>query len=77
LQWAFLIGIALGLLRLVMIGTLAFAQWLRSRRREREHAGADFEPFVSVIVPAYNEEFVIESTLRSLLNLIIASWKSL
>jgi cellulose synthase/poly-beta-1,6-N-acetylglucosamine synthase-like glycosyltransferase/peptidoglycan/xylan/chitin deacetylase (PgdA/CDA1 family)/spore germination protein YaaH len=68
LQWAFLIGIALGLLRLAIIGTLAFAQWLRSRRREREHAGADFEPFVSVIVPAYNEELVIESTIRSLLN---------
>jgi cellulose synthase/poly-beta-1,6-N-acetylglucosamine synthase-like glycosyltransferase/peptidoglycan/xylan/chitin deacetylase (PgdA/CDA1 family)/spore germination protein YaaH len=68
LQWAFLIGIALGMLRLVMIGTLAFAQWVRSRRREREHAGADFEPFVSVIVPSYNEEYVIESTIRSLLN---------
>src|SRR4029077_7333540 len=32
------------------------------------HAGERFEPLVSVIVPAYNEEFVIEATIRSLLN---------
>jgi cellulose synthase/poly-beta-1,6-N-acetylglucosamine synthase-like glycosyltransferase/peptidoglycan/xylan/chitin deacetylase (PgdA/CDA1 family) len=68
MQWAFLIGIILGLARLGAIGALAFAQWLRSRRREREHAGEAYEPFVSVIVPAYNEEFVIEATIRSLLN---------
>src|SRR5438270_3561744 len=41
---------------------------MRSRRREREHTGEKYEPFVSVIVPAYNEEFVIEATIRSLLN---------
>ena len=68
LQWAFIIGIVLGLARLAFIGALAFAQWARSRRREREHAGEEFEPFVSIIVPAYNEEFVIEPTIRSLLN---------
>lgn len=67
LQWAFLIGIALGLTRLTLIGALAFAHWLRSRRREHEPAEVGFEPFISVIVPAYNEERVIESTIGSLL----------
>ena len=63
----FLIGIILGLGRLVFVGALAFAQWIRSRRRQRENAGKDYSPFVSVIVPAYNEEPVIEGTIRSLL----------
>jgi len=67
LQWTFLIGIVLGLGRLVVIGALAFAQWIRSRKRRRENAGERYEPFVSVIVPAYNEEFVIGSTILSLL----------
>src|SRR5437762_845486 len=68
LQWAFIVGIVLGLGRLVFIGALAFAQWARSRRREREHRGEHYEPFVSVIVPAFNEARVIESTISSLLN---------
>ena len=68
LQWAFIIGIVLGLGRLGVIGALAFAQWVRSRRRERLHSGEQYEPFVSIIVPAYNEERVIEATIRSLLN---------
>jgi cellulose synthase/poly-beta-1,6-N-acetylglucosamine synthase-like glycosyltransferase/peptidoglycan/xylan/chitin deacetylase (PgdA/CDA1 family)/spore germination protein YaaH len=68
LQWTFIIGIILGLGRLGVIGALAFAQWARSRRREREHSGEEYEPFVSIIVPAYNEERVIEATIRSLLN---------
>jgi hypothetical protein len=46
LQWAFIIGIVLGLARLAFIGALAFAQWARSRRRYREHTGEAFEPFV-------------------------------
>jgi cellulose synthase/poly-beta-1,6-N-acetylglucosamine synthase-like glycosyltransferase/peptidoglycan/xylan/chitin deacetylase (PgdA/CDA1 family)/spore germination protein YaaH len=67
LQWFFVIGIVLGLARLFFVGSLAFAQWRRSRHRERVHAGEQFTPFVSVIVPAYNEALVIETTLRSLL----------
>ena len=67
LQWVFLIGILLGLGRLLFVGSLAFAQWLRSRRRERLHSGSDYSPFVSVIVPAYNEELVVCNTIQSLL----------
>lgn len=67
LQWVFLIGIVLGLGRLLFVGSLALAQWIRSRRRERTHAGAEFVPFVSIIVPAYNEEPVIGNTIESLL----------
>lgn len=67
LQWVFLVGILLGLGRLLFVGSLAFAQWLRSRRRERLHSGSTYTPFVSVLVPAYNEELVIANTLRSLL----------
>ena len=67
LQWVFVIGILLGLGRLLFVGALALAQWLRSRRRERVHAGGDYAPFVSILVPAYNEGLVIENTIRSLL----------
>jgi cellulose synthase/poly-beta-1,6-N-acetylglucosamine synthase-like glycosyltransferase/peptidoglycan/xylan/chitin deacetylase (PgdA/CDA1 family)/spore germination protein YaaH len=67
LQWIYVIGIVLGLGRLIFIGTLAFAQWVRSRRRERLHAGERYEPFVSVLVPAFNEELVIRNTIDSLL----------
>ena len=67
LQWVFVIGILLGLGRLLFIGSLAFAQWIRSRQRRRTHAGESYLPFVSVIVPAHNEEVVIANTIRSLL----------
>ena len=67
LQWIFLIGIVFGLGRLFFVGSLALAQWIRSRRRERTHAGDEFAPFVSIIVPAYNEELVIGNTIVSLL----------
>ncbi len=67
LQWIYLIGIVLGLGRLVFIGALAFAQWLRSRRRERLHVGERYRPFVSVLVPSFNEELVIRNTIDSLL----------
>jgi cellulose synthase/poly-beta-1,6-N-acetylglucosamine synthase-like glycosyltransferase/peptidoglycan/xylan/chitin deacetylase (PgdA/CDA1 family) len=68
LQWIFVIGILLGLARLIVIGALAFAQWVRSRQRQRIRAGEGFAPFVSVIVPAHNEKLVIVNTIRSLLN---------
>lgn len=69
LRWTFLVGIALGLGRLVFIGALALAQWQRSRQRRRtqELSSSEELPFVSIIIAAYNEEKVIVQTIRSLL----------
>lgn len=67
IRWLFLIGIILGLGRMAIIGILAFAQFVRSRRREQTHFGEQFRPLVSVIVPAYNEAKVIVRTIESLL----------
>jgi cellulose synthase/poly-beta-1,6-N-acetylglucosamine synthase-like glycosyltransferase len=69
LRWVFLIGIVLGLGRLVFIGALALAQWRRSKNRakERERGIATESPLVSVIIAAYNEEKVIAQTIHSLL----------
>jgi cellulose synthase/poly-beta-1,6-N-acetylglucosamine synthase-like glycosyltransferase/peptidoglycan/xylan/chitin deacetylase (PgdA/CDA1 family) len=64
----FIVGLVFGLGRLLIIGGLALAQWRRSRRRGPAHAGEDFRPHISVIVPAYNEEKVIAKTVESLLN---------
>ena len=58
LQWIFLIGILLGLARLLFIGSLALGQWFRSRRRERIHAGSDYSPFVSIIGQCGDRGFV-------------------
>ena len=60
----FLGGIALGVLRLLFVGTLAIADWWR-RRRTPVPAGTPVT--VSVLVPAYNEEKVVCETVRSLL----------
>ncbi len=65
LQWLFILGIVLGVGRLLFIGSMALVQRVRGGRREE--VGADFCPFVSVILPAYNEERVIAQTVRSLL----------
>ncbi len=67
IKWTFLIGIVLGLSRITLVGILAFAQYLRSRKREHDHFGEKYEPFVSVVVPAFNEEKVICRTIESLL----------
>jgi cellulose synthase/poly-beta-1,6-N-acetylglucosamine synthase-like glycosyltransferase/peptidoglycan/xylan/chitin deacetylase (PgdA/CDA1 family)/spore germination protein YaaH len=67
MKWIFLLGIALGLGRMAFIGILAFSQYLRSRRREASRFGEEYHPLVSVVVPAYNEQHVIGSTVDSLL----------
>lgn len=64
LRWLFIAGIALGLMRLLFIGTMAVAEWWRHRHQTFP---ADFCPKVSVIVPAFNEEKVVNMTIQSLL----------
>jgi peptidoglycan/xylan/chitin deacetylase (PgdA/CDA1 family)/spore germination protein YaaH len=69
LRGIFLVGIALGLSRLAIISALAFVEWRRSRKRaeadQRRRSGKP--PFLSVIIPAYNEDRVIAQTITSLL----------
>jgi peptidoglycan-N-acetylglucosamine deacetylase len=61
----FLIAIYLTLLRSVVYGALATVQKLRARRRLFD---PHYHPAVSVIIAAYNEEKVIEKTVRSVLD---------
>ena len=60
----FLLGILLGIARLLVIGVLASIAHYRKRRRVY---AADFNPSVAVIIPAFNEERVIVQTISSLL----------
>jgi peptidoglycan-N-acetylglucosamine deacetylase len=64
LSWLFLVGIFLGIARLVFIGALAIIE-----RWQERHAKYDpnYSPTVAVLVPAYNEEKVILQTITSLL----------
>lgn len=66
LSVAFTVGIFLGIARFVFILVLATEQKIRDR-----HAGylssGDFNPRVSVVIPAYNEEKVILRTVNSIL----------
>jgi hypothetical protein len=67
IRWLFVLGIVLGIGRMTFIGILALTQFIRSKRREKIHFGESFEPLVSVVVPAFNEEKVICRTIESLL----------
>ncbi len=64
LGFAFVAAIGLGIARVIFITTLALLVHFRAR-----HAAPnpDFQPLVSVIVPAYNECGVVARTIRSVL----------
>lgn len=64
LKMLFMLGIILGLARLLFIGLLAVVDVLRKRRI---YYSCNYKPSVAVIVPAYNEEKVICKTIDSLL----------
>ena len=63
----FLIGIALGLIRFISIVVLAIAE---KRVKSKEKYKPDYQPTLSIIVPAYNEAKVIERTIKALLKMI-------
>jgi cellulose synthase/poly-beta-1,6-N-acetylglucosamine synthase-like glycosyltransferase/peptidoglycan/xylan/chitin deacetylase (PgdA/CDA1 family)/spore germination protein YaaH len=65
ITWIFLIGDVLMTGRLLIIG--AFAIYDRLRRRQYGREMDSYKPEVAVLIPAYNEEKVIERTVRAVL----------
>jgi cellulose synthase/poly-beta-1,6-N-acetylglucosamine synthase-like glycosyltransferase/peptidoglycan/xylan/chitin deacetylase (PgdA/CDA1 family) len=63
LNWTFFFAISLGVLRALGMTVLA----LLPHRRKPKVAEQDFAPLVSVIIPAYNEEQVIEASVARIL----------
>lgn len=59
----FFVGDTLMTLRLLLVGALAMFDRLRGRGREE----GEFAPAVAILVPAFNEEKVIERTVRAAL----------
>jgi len=64
--FVFYIGDILMSLRLVLVGTLAIFDRWRGAIRERKPQ-PEFSPDVAVLIPAFNEEKVIERTVRAAL----------
>jgi len=65
LGWIFLFAISIGILRAVILSALALIQ---ARREGRTVFPAiDPDRFVTVMIPAYNEEAVIERSIRTVL----------
>ena len=60
LDWTFFFAIALGMIRAVSLALLALL-------RRKEAPETDARPLVTVIIPAFNEERVIESSIRRIL----------
>lgn len=63
-NWLFLLGIVLGIARLLFVGSLAAYQHWRTRNIVFDPI---YSPSVAVIVPAFNEEKVVVQTITSLL----------
>jgi len=65
LGWIFLFAISIGILRAVLLSALALLQ----ARREGRMVFPEIDPdrFVTVIIPAFNEEAVIERSVRTVL----------
>ena len=66
IRWIFLVAISLGIARAVLLSGLALVQ----ARRESRTVFPPIDPgrFVTVLIPAYNEERVIERSVRRVLD---------
>ena len=65
LKWLFLVAITVGILRAVMLSGLAL--WQSRREQQAVFPPIDPDRFVTVMIPAYNEERVIERAVRTVL----------
>jgi cellulose synthase/poly-beta-1,6-N-acetylglucosamine synthase-like glycosyltransferase/spore germination protein YaaH/peptidoglycan/xylan/chitin deacetylase (PgdA/CDA1 family) len=68
ITWIFLVGDLLMTGRLLFIGAAAVYDRLREKILGRPAEVASYRPKVAVLIPAYNEEKVIERTVRAALN---------
>ena len=68
ITWIFFLGDLLMTSRLLLIGALAVYDRLRSQEIGAPGQIAAYKPKVAVLIPAYNEEKVIERTVRSALD---------
>ncbi|PFW89253.1 glycosyl transferase family 2 [Bacillus pseudomycoides] len=62
----FYIAIGLGIFRFLFLIYFAFKQ--KRKTRSRLFTNSSYQPFVSVVIAAYNEEKVITKTIRSILD---------
>ena len=68
ITWIFLVGDLLMTGRLVFIGTAAVYDRVHEKIFGKAAEVASYKPKVAVLIPAYNEEKVIERTVRAALN---------
>jgi cellulose synthase/poly-beta-1,6-N-acetylglucosamine synthase-like glycosyltransferase/peptidoglycan/xylan/chitin deacetylase (PgdA/CDA1 family)/spore germination protein YaaH len=68
ITWIFFLGDLLMTSRLLLVGALAIYDRLASRELGTPEQTASYKPKVAVLIPAYNEEKVIERTVRSALD---------
>ncbi len=68
ITWIFLIGDLLMTGRLIFIGAAAIYDRLHEKIFGKPAEVASYKPKVAVLIPAYNEEKVIERTVRAALN---------
>lgn len=66
IKWLFIIAISLGIARAILLSGLALVQARREARTV--FPPIDPERFVTVLIPAYNEERVIERSVRRVLD---------